>query len=1498
MTPNNNEVSRKYELGVYGLEADSRMSGTAEPSYPGGARFRPQAEPLPSAPGALGLDSKPAERHSDKQSGRTVLPAARGRGSPSGPDRSGPREAGPSDASASRTPRAATRRERGRPHFRFLPRPDFRRRARCVLRHRVTCPRAGFWRECPRGGAGGAEGTAPRCPAVGAGAELSVCQLARAGPRAVSDGGVVTATARGFGRRARSAASGFPGVLRAGPAALWAAPPLRRGPGVAAPLRGPSVLTLTGDAATGVGGRGGPAQRMNRSSPACLLAARRRALRPLPRCTHVTPQREKSVMRGSLFHTPKLTKGQTPKRISESLGAEVDPDMSWSSSLATPPTLSSTLLLDPEASFETEAVAIAKAFMEDDELIDLALPRPARRWQFTCPADEERAVSHYRVGKRRDVLVSTGEPPMKRSLLNEFDRIVQNQEKSLQVSKSTPDATIKDRRLFMHRISLKPVTCTPFCTTKERQERRSPNFTAPRCEFLPRSRVFEHLASEKLASVLPESGQPPGKWMGNEETRHSISHKPTKVFVPPFKTKHVQSSAQCAASDVHLEGNKEMLGSRVELGPGDGGNGENSIPGGGMHRPHENSAAEPGEGPRDLMTSLENARDMQASRIQMKERQRVCPQPGSLYLTKTSSVPRVSLRAAVGGRRPSAYSPQQLYMFGVSKHCVTVNSRNAESFQFHLQDYFGKEGFWAENGVQLADGGWLIPSCLGKAGKEEFYRALCDTPGVDPKLISRDWVYNHYRWIIWKLAAMEFSFPQEFANRCLSPERVLLQLKYRYDVEIDGSRRSAIKKVVERDDTAARTLVLCVSDIMSPSTDTTETPSREPRTGAVVELTDGWYAIRAQLDPPLATLLKTGRLVVGQKIITHGAELVGSQEACAPLEAPESLLLKISANSTRPACWYARLGFCPDPRPFSLPLSSLFSDGGAVGCVDVVIQRVYPVQWMEKMSSGMYIFRDERAEEKEVARHAEARQRRLDVLLARTQAELEEQEENTTKPRLPRHALTRQQLRALQDGAELYEAVRNAPDPSHLEGCFSEQQLRALKSHRQGVQDKRQARIQQELQKAMASAEQEEQGWARDVTAVWKLRVVDYRRKETSSVLLSIWRPTSELFSLLTEGKRYRIYHLTTSKSKRPSERTGVHLTATKRTQYQLLPALDEILFQVYQPREFLPFNKLLDPDFCPPCSEVDLIGFVISVVKRLGLAPLVYLSDEHHRFLAVKFWIDLNEDVIKPPTLIAVSNLQWRPESSLGIPTLCAGELAAVSASSKEARFQEAASRMRNTIENLEVFFRDAENRLTHMLDSSHPARPTPAEDCPSEWHATPAVLPKGKSLPTPPSAQETPRSCCTKTEDPKALKKMRALDFLSRLPLPPPVSPAHTFVSPAAQKAFQPPRNCGPKRETPQKRRELVSLHSSPKRKVSESSLLESDSIADEELALINTQAVVSASAGERPLRSPSDPPGTKPSHFKGHLRGQWDHSTSEIREREQPQTSTEETPPPPDT
>lgn len=97
--------------------------------------------------------------------------------------------------------------------------------------------------------------------------------------------------------------------------------------------------------------------------------------------------------------------------------------------------------------------------------------------------------------------------------------------------------------------------------------------------------------------------------------------------------------------------------------------------------------------------------------------------------------------------------------------------------------------------------------------------------------------------------------------------------------------------------------------------------------------------------------------------------------------------------------------------------------------------------------------------------------------------------------------------------------------------------------------------------------------------------------------------------------------------------------------------------------------------------------------VLILGLAPLVYLSDECHNLLAIKFWIDLNEDLIKPHMLIAASNLQWRPESKSEIPTLFARDFSMFSANPKESHFQETFHKLKNTIEVKFVL------RLPHFL-------------------------------------------------------------------------------------------------------------------------------------------------------------------------------------------------------
>lgn len=80
------------------------------------------------------------------------------------------------------------------------------------------------------------------------------------------------------------------------------------------------------------------------------------------------------------------------------------------------------------------------------------------------------------------------------------------------------------------------------------------------------------------------------------------------------------------------------------------------------------------------------------------------------------------------------------------------------------------------------------------------------------KLIDESWVKNHYKWIVWKLACLARRFAQtlDFWN----PETVLNQLKYRYEQEVNLSRRSAIKMMLEQDGHPGRTLVLCVSAVM------------------------------------------------------------------------------------------------------------------------------------------------------------------------------------------------------------------------------------------------------------------------------------------------------------------------------------------------------------------------------------------------------------------------------------------------------------------------------------------------------------------------------------------------------------------------------------------------------------------------------------------------------------------------------------------------------------
>ena len=50
--------------------------------------------------------------------------------------------------------------------------------------------------------------------------------------------------------------------------------------------------------------------------------------------------------------------------------------------------------------------------------------------------------------------------------------------------------------------------------------------------------------------------------------------------------------------------------------------------------------------------------------------------------------------------------------------------------------------------------------------------------------VSYEWFENHYRWIVWKLAKFEQTFPEKFGGSLLTPDELMNQIKYCYDQDL------------------------------------------------------------------------------------------------------------------------------------------------------------------------------------------------------------------------------------------------------------------------------------------------------------------------------------------------------------------------------------------------------------------------------------------------------------------------------------------------------------------------------------------------------------------------------------------------------------------------------------------------------------------------------------------------------------------------------------------
>jgi breast cancer 2 susceptibility protein len=91
---------------------------------------------------------------------------------------------------------------------------------------------------------------------------------------------------------------------------------------------------------------------------------------------------------------------------------------------------------------------------------------------------------------------------------------------------------------------------------------------------------------------------------------------------------------------------------------------------------------------------------------------------------------------------------------------------------------------------------------------------------------------------------------------------VVILTSGRYEREINRGVRPPLRLIAAQDRPASCPMVLCISDILNNAEGNPE-----------IEVTDGWYVMRAQVDGPLARAVRKRKLCVGRKIAVVGCSV-------------------------------------------------------------------------------------------------------------------------------------------------------------------------------------------------------------------------------------------------------------------------------------------------------------------------------------------------------------------------------------------------------------------------------------------------------------------------------------------------------------------------------------------------------------------------------------------------------------------------------------------------
>ncbi|KAM7262420.1 hypothetical protein ACFE04_000103 [Oxalis oulophora] len=468
----------------------------------------------------------------------------------------------------------------------------------------------------------------------------------------------------------------------------------------------------------------------------------------------------------------------------------------------------------------------------------------------------------------------------------------------------------------------------------------------------------------------------------------------------------------------------------------------------------------------------------------------------------------------------------------------------------------------------------------GSIGVRDFCQMLLKC-GASIQYASKEWVTNHYKWIIWKLACYERYYPTKCGGNFLTVSNVLEELKYRYEREVNHGHRSAIKRILDGDSPPSSAMILCISAIRSNCSSTNDTSCLAENGADIVdnvkvELTDGWYGLDASLDMALTKQLTAGKLFVGQKLRVWGASLSGWMAPVSPFEASREVSLLLNINGTYRAHWADRLGFCKDV-PAPLAFRCIKSNGGPVPWTLVGVTRIYPVLYKDKLCDGGMVVRTERMENKRLQVYSERRASIIEGIVSDFRRRCDSSFVN----------------HGGNEGARIYKVLEMSAEPDVLMAEMSQEQLSSFASYKAKLEAARESELEKAIKKALEDAGLNE----KNVNPFMRVKVVGLTGKNCTikdspkEGIITVWQPSEKVKNQLVEGQAYAISGLLPTDIS--SETLFLQARESTSKWHSLSPESMQQFRPFFKPRKPISLSNLGE---VPLSSEFDVATFVVHV--------------------------------------------------------------------------------------------------------------------------------------------------------------------------------------------------------------------------------------------------------------------------------------------------------------